>query len=82
MNQIYIKNIYQTKFSGDKTQDYQKFEVTIDNVKMTKKVQCHTEAPVIKYHKKLSNSCCSSSLISAFHFICDNRAVAALVNRK
>ena len=48
---------------------------------MTKKVQFRTEAPLIKYHQKSSNSCCLSSLASAFHCIGDNRAVTNLKNR-
>ena len=35
---------------------------------------------MIKYHQKTYNSCCLSSLSSAFHCINDNRAVLALVN--
>ena len=36
---------------------------------------------MIKCHEKTSNSCCLSSLSSAFHCINDNRDVLALVNR-
>ena len=57
----FYKNLYQTKFRGDTTHDYQKFGVPIGYAKkMTKKVQFRTEAPLIKYHQKLSNSCCLS----------------------
>ena len=79
MNQISIK-LYQTKFRGDNTQNYQKFGVPIGNAKITKKVQFHPEAPLIQYHKKSSNSCCLISLASSFHCIGDNRAVSDLVN--
>ena len=74
------RKLYQTKFRVDTTHDHQKFGVPIGNEKMTKKVQFLTEAPLIKYHQKSSNSCCLSSLASAFHFICDIRAVNFLVN--
>ena len=47
---------------------------------MTKKVQFRTEAPLIKYHQKSSNSCCLISLKSDFNCIGDNRAFTALVN--
>ena len=47
---------------------------------MNQKVTLRTEAPLIKYHQKSSNSCCSSSLASTFHCIGDIRAVNALVN--
>ena len=35
---------------------------------------------MIKYHQKTYNSCCLSSLASAFQCIGDNRAVPSLVN--
>ena len=64
MNQISIKKLYDTEFRGDTTHDYQKFGVPIVNAKMTEKVQFRTEAPLIKYHQKISNSCCLISLAS------------------
>ena len=76
----FYKKRYQTKFRGDDTKAYQIFGVPIGNTKITRKVQFHPAAPVIKHHKKTSNSCCFSSLASAFHCISDNRAVPALVN--
>ena len=48
----FYKNMYQDKFKGDTTHDYQKFGVPIGNAKMTKKVQFRTEAPLIQYHQK------------------------------
>ena len=71
----------QTKFRVDKTQNYQKFGLPIGNAKMTKKVQFHPEATLIKYHQKSSNSFCLIILASDFHCIGDNMAVTALVNR-
>ena len=47
---------------------------------MNKKIRICTEAPLIKYHQKRSNSCCLSSLASAFLCIGYNRAVSVLVN--
>ena len=76
----FYKNIYQTNFRGDKTKNYQKYGVPIGNAKMTKKVQFHTESPLIQYHQKSSSSSCLSGLASAFHSIGDNRSVTALVN--
>ena len=35
----------------------------------------------MKYHQKTSNSCCLSSLASAFHCINDKKDVRSLVNR-
>ena len=40
----------------------------------------HPEAPVIKYHQKLSNSCCLSILAPAFHSIGDKMATTDLAN--
>ena len=81
MNQISIKKLYKAKFRGDTTHDYQTFGLPIGNARMNKKVRFCTEAPLIKYHQKRYNSCCLSSLASAFHCIGDNRAGASLVNR-
>ena len=59
---------------------YQLFALPIGNGKTAEKIQFHPVSPVIKYHQKSSNSCCLSSLASAFHSIIDNQAVTALVN--
>ena len=56
------------------------FGLPIGNVKITRKLQFHPAAPVIKYYQNTSNSCCLSSLLSTFHCINENRAVPALVN--
>ena len=40
----------------------------------------HPESPVLEFHQKTYNTCCLSSLASAFRSIGYNRAVAALVN--
>ena len=48
---------------------------------MNKNLRFPTEAPLIKYHQKSSNSFCLSSLASAFHCIGDNRSVTDLVNK-
>ena len=47
---------------------------------MIKKKQFQPAVPVMKYHQKTSNGCYMSSLVSAFHFINENRATNALVN--
>ena len=72
--------MYKTEFRGNDTKIYQIFEVPIGNAKITKKLQFHPAAPVIKYHQKTYNSCCLSSLASAFHYIGDNRNVPELLN--
>ena len=75
---FYFKN--DTKFRGNTTHDYQKYWVPIGNAIITQNVTFRTEAPLIKYNKNQSNSCCLSSLSSDFHCIGDNRAVTDLVN--
>ena len=76
---FYIK-LYKTKFRGDDTKIFQIFGVPIGNTKITRKVQFHLAAPVIKYHKESSTSFCLSSLASEFHSISDKRSVTILVN--
>ena len=71
--------MYQTRFRGDDPKVFQIFGVPIGNAKITRKVQFHPAAPVIKYHQKISDSCYLSSLVSSFHCINDNRAVPDLV---
>ena len=65
----FYKKLYQANTRGDDTKTYQIFAVPIGNAKTTRKVQFHPAAPVIKYHQKTYNSCCLSSLASAFHCI-------------
>ena len=76
----FYRKLYQTKFRVDDTKTFQIFGVPIGNAKITRNVQFHLAAPVIKYHQKKSNSCCLSSLEPAFHYINYNRSVPALVN--
>ena len=56
------------------------FGVQIGNAKITRKVQIHLSAPVMKYLQKTSNSCFLSGLSPDFHCNNDNRDVLALVN--
>ena len=76
----FYRKLYQNKFRGNDTNIYQIFGVPIGNTKITRKVQFHPAAPVMKYHQKKSNTCYLSSLASSFHCINANRAVPALVN--
>ena len=69
----FYRKMYRTKFRGDGTKIYQIFGVPIGNAKITRKLQFHPAAPVVKYHQNTSNSCCLSSLASAFHYYGDNR---------
>ena len=62
----FYRKMYQNKFRGDDTKIFQIFGVPIGNAKITRKVQFHPEAPVIKYHQKTYNGCCLSILEPAF----------------
>ena len=62
------RELYQTKFRGDNT-IFQMFGVPIGNAKITRKVQFHLAAPVMKYHQKTSNSCCLIISSSTFQYI-------------
>ena len=65
---------------GQGTKTYQSFVVPIGNTKIIENIVFHPEDPVLKYHQKLSNSCCLSILASSFHIIGDNRDLTALAN--
>ena len=72
--------LYQKQIRGQETKIYPLFVVLIGNAKITEKIVFNLESPVIKYHQKLSNSWCLSSLVSTFHGMCDNRAAYAREN--
>ena len=72
--------MYQTKFSGDDTRTFQIFGVPIGNAKITRKVQFHPAAPVMKYHQNTYNSCCLSGIASSIYCYNKNRAIPAPVN--
>ena len=53
----------------DDTQDkntFKSFQVPIGNAKCVELFQFHNDTPILKYCQKLLNSCCFSSLASAF----------------
>ena len=79
MNQISIKKKIKT-IRGHGTKAYPLFLVPIGNAKMIENIMFNPEAPMLKYHQKLSNSFCLSSLTPAFHIIGDNRDVPALAD--
>ena len=76
----FYRELYQTKFRGGDTKTFQIFGVPIGNAKIARNLQFHLAAPVMKYHQKTYNSCCWSSLSSAFLCMNDNRDVLDLVN--
>ena len=80
----HVKRIYMKKLSkknrGQDMKIYPLFFVPIDNAKIAETIVFHPEAPVMKYHQNLANSCSLSGLASAFHIICDTRAATDLDN--
>ena len=80
INQIYIKQNYQTNIKGQEIKTYQLYVVPIGNEKITETIEFHPESPVLKYHQKSSNSCCFGSLSSNFHSIGYNWVVTDLEN--
>ena len=51
----FYRKVYTTKFRGDDTKTFQIFGVSTGNAKITRKVQFHPSASVIKYHQKRPN---------------------------
>ena len=76
----FYRKLYQNKFGGNDTKIFQIFGVPISNAKITRKVQFHTAAPVMKYHQKTYNSCFLGSLPSDFYCIHYKRAIPSPVN--
>ena len=76
----FYRKLYQTKCRGDDTKILQILRLPIGNAKITRKLQFHPAAPVMKYHLKTYNCCCLSILASYFKCINYNRAVTAIVN--
>ena len=71
-------DFYKKRFqSNDDTQDintFKFFQVTIGNTKCVESFKFQNNAPIINYFQKSLNSCCFSSLSSAFASINHNKA--------
>ena len=68
----------------DKTQDTNKFkmfEVPIGNKKCVEKMNFCSKAPMLKYRQNSSNSCCFSSLASAFDSINQTKSATSISMR-
>ena len=67
--------------SNDNTQDintFRFFQVPIGNVKCVESFKFQNDSPILKYCQKSLNSCCFSSLASAFSSINHNKAANAI----
>ena len=77
----FYKTIYQRH---GETQDTNKFKmsvVPIGNAKNVKEMRFDIDAPTLKYPKNTSNSCCVSSLVSAFESINQIKTANDISNR-
>ena len=54
------------------------FVVPIINVKNVEKMKFNTDAPILKYRQNTLNSCCFSSLASAFESINKIKSINAM----
>ena len=65
----------------DYTQDintFKRFQVTIVNLNFVESFKFHNDAPIVKYFHNSLNSCCFSSLVSAFASINHNKDANAI----
>ena len=76
MNLISIKKLFQSHDNEQDTETFRIFQVPIENAKVVDSFVFHKDAPIISYCQKSLNSCCFSSLASAFasinHFKADD----------
>ena len=81
MNLISIRKIFQ---SHDDMQDdnmSKTVQVTLGNAKCVESFKFQNDAPILKYCQKTLNSCCFSSLASAFSSINHSAAANAISMR-
>ena len=76
MNLIFYKKLFGSHYDNQDKDTFKKFQVPIGNGKVVKSFMFHKDAPIISYCQKMLNSCCFSSLASAFasikHFKSEN----------
>ena len=77
MSLIYIKNFFKT-MTVHNTNTFKFFQVPIKNSKCVETFKFHNDDPILKYCHKLLNSCCFSSLASAFVSIKKIKSVNAI----
>ena len=81
MNLIYIKKLFQNHDNEQETYSFRIFEVPIGNAKVVKSFVFHKDAPALIFCQKSLNSCCFSSLASAFVSIKQFKAANAIYLR-
>ena len=66
MNLIYIKKLSQSNEDTQDNNTFKTFQVTIGNAKCVESFHFQNDDPILKFCQKILNSCCFSSLASAF----------------
>ena len=62
----FYKRLFQSHDDTQNNNTFKDFQVPIGNAKCVESFKFRIDAPIIKYCKKSSNSCCFSSLASSF----------------
>ena len=72
----FYKKLFQIHYNKQDKDTFKTFQVPIGNAKVVKSFMFQKDAPIIRYFQKTLNSCCLSSLASAFasinHFKYEN----------
>ena len=80
----FYKKLFQSHDNEQDTNTFKTFQVPIGNAKVVKSFVFHKDAPILSYCQKTLNSCCFSSLASAFasnkHFK-DANAISIRIKR-
>ena len=74
----FYKKLFQSHDNEQDTNTFKKFQVPIGNAKVVKSFMFHKDAPILRYCQKSLNSCCFSSLASAFASINHFKAADAI----
>ena len=62
----FYKKLFQSHDNEQDTDTFRTFQVPIGNAKVLKSFVFHKDAPILSYCQKSLNSCCFSSIASAF----------------
>ena len=74
----FYKKLFQNHDNKQEKDAFRTFQVPIGNAKVVKSFMFHKYAPILSYFQKTLNSCCFSSLASAFASINHFKAAAAI----
>ena len=77
----FYKKTFQRHDETQGTNAFKMFVFPIGNAKNVKEIRFHIDVPLLKYHQNTSNSCCFSSLASAFDSINQIKAVNYISKR-